>query len=327
MTIGLQSDLQIYNALFNGAMYESVAQNLDALNANSAGTILLGNEFLKGNYAQTSFWKALTTPVTRRDMASVSAVTDKAASQAEVVSVKILKKFGPFAHAIGALKQVGTTPAAWFEMMGGQYGKTKTEEQLNMAFNALVAALEAQTAIVYDATGTSATSLTHGNLVEGMALFGDRSSSIKAWVMHSKPYFDLVGNAISDKITNVADVVIYGGGPGTFNKPVIVSDSSYLIDSSTSTSEYYVLGLTEGAAQLTQSAEDTIANVDEVTGLEQLAVRSQAEFAYNLSIKGFEWDSDIGSSNPTAATVGTGSNWDKVVTSDKDLAGIMIKVL
>jgi len=327
MTIGLQSDLQIYNALFNGAMYEAVAQNLDALNANSAGTILLGNEFLKGDYARTSFTKILTTPVTRRDMTSVAVVTDKAASQAEVVSVKILKKFGPFAHAIGALKQIGMTNEDWFKMMGDQYGKTKTEEQLNMALNALVAALEAQTSIVYDATSTSATSLTHGNLVEGMALFGDRASSIKAWVMHSKPFFDLVGNAISDKIANVADAVIYGALPGTFNKPVIVTDSSYLIDSSASTSEYYVLGLTEGAAQLTQSAADTVANVDNVTGLEQLAIRSQAEFAYNLSIKGFEWDSDSGSSNPTAATVGTGSNWDKVVTSDKDLAGIMIKVL
>ena len=327
MAIGKQSDLTVYDVLFNGSMYERIAQNIVGFNAASAGCLVLNDETLRGQYKKTSFWSALSGAVTRRDLTSVATASDSAATQSELISVKIDRKFGPYAHAIGALKSIDASVEEWFEMMGGQYADWKLDDQLNQTLNALVAAITVQTAVCYDATTTSSTGLTHNNLVSGMALFGDKASKVKCWVMHSKPFYDLVGDAISGKVTNVADVVIYGGGPGTLGKPVLVTDSSYLTDTSTSTTAYHVLGLVEGAAVATQSAADTIANIAQVTGLEQISCRSQAEFDYNLALKGFTWDATNGGANPTSAAIGTGTNWDMVATANKDLAGVLIKVV
>jgi hypothetical protein len=65
--------------------------------------------------------------------------------------------------------------------------------------------------------------------------------------------------------------------------------------------------------------------VDDVTGLEVLMTRLQGEFAYNLGVKGFKYDTANGGTNPNATAVGTGSNWDKAATYDKALAGVVIK--
>ena len=65
--------------------------------------------------------------------------------------------------------------------------------------------------------------------------------------------------------------------------------------------------------------------LDEVTGLENLVVRLQGEFAYNLGVKGFKWDTANGGANPSDAAVGTGTNWDAAVSSYKDYAGIVIQ--
>jgi hypothetical protein len=56
-----------------------------------------------------------------------------------------------------------------------------------------------------------------------------------------------------------------------------------------------------------------------------LVVRVQAEYAYSLGIKGFKYDVANGGANPDATAVGTASNWDKVATDKKDLAGVILK--
>lgn len=43
--------------------------------------------------------------------------------------------------------------------------------------------------------------------------------------MDSATYFDMVDQAISEKIYEEAGVVIYGGQPGAMGKPVLVADT------------------------------------------------------------------------------------------------------
>jgi hypothetical protein len=42
-------------------------------------------------------------------------------------------------------------------------------------------------------------------------------------------------------------------------------------------------------------------------------------------VKGYRWDVTNGGANPDDSSLGTGSNWDRAATSDKDLAGVVLK--
>jgi hypothetical protein len=128
--------------------------------------------------------------------------------------------------------------------------------------------------------------------------------------MHSKPWFDLMEGQVSDKVTNISDVIVYGGSPGTLGRPVIVTDSPYLVNYQTVTSgpagdNYIVLGLTEDAVVMNQSEEESILS-DVLLGKENIIMQYQGEYAYNIRVKGFSFGN---TANPTAANLGTKGNW------------------
>jgi hypothetical protein len=123
-------------------------------------------------------------------------------------------------------------------------------------------------------------------------------------------------------VVNVADRVIYEASPVTLNRPVIVSDISSLINEvSGSTTTYNVLGLTTNGVVVTESEQSEVIS-EVVTGLENLVLRLQGEYAVNVGCKGYKWDTTGGGVNPTTASLGTTTNWDQVMTSIKDLAGV-----
>jgi hypothetical protein len=82
----------------------------------------------------------------------------------------------------------------------------------------------------------------------------------------------------------------------------------------------------ESAAVLEDSEEEML-YTDVITGKENIITRLQGEFAYNMNLKGFAWDVANGGVNPDDTALGTGSNWDSVMDSDKDLAGFAIRTL
>jgi hypothetical protein len=53
-------------------------------------------------------------------------------------------------------------------------------------------------------------------------------------------------------------------------------------------------------------------------------VRLQGEYAFNLRVKGFAWDTANGGVNPTDGAVGTDDNWDLIATETKALAGVYL---
>ena len=242
--------------------------------------------------------------------------------------VKLNRKIGPVANTFDSFKKIEQNPQALSFMLGQQIGQAVSIEMINTALGALSAALSGVAGLTHDAsgaTGADGPKITHTNLVTAMAQMGDRSNRLIAWVMHSKNYFDLVKQAIADKIFEVAGVTIYSGNVATFNRPVVVIDSDSLVISGT-TDEYAVLGLVENAAVISESEERDIVS-DVVTGLENLVIRVQGEYAYNLGLKGFAWDVTNGGANPAAAAITTATNWDKASTDDKSLAGVRLVVL
>jgi hypothetical protein len=149
------------------------------------------------------------------------------------------------------------------------------------------------------------------------------------WVMHSKPFYDLVKNQIGLNIDGISNFNIATATPVTLNRPVLITDSASLVSAAQGSPEetqYTTLGLVADGAILEDSEEESLMG-DLITGKENLVVRLQGEFAYNVKLKGFAWDVANGGVNPTNATIATGSNWDSVMDNNKDLAGFAIQSL
>lgn len=336
MAIGKASDFQIYQAQFHTGATEVMMQEAQVFNEASNGTILLSTMMHKGEYIQEAFYQELSNLVTRRDTSSVASATDIAMNMAENVSVKLNRKIGPVAQTLDAFRKISSDPEEMSYILGQQWGKAMLLEQVNTSLGAAVAAFGQDLVAGTGASGNtgavgttnSATdTMVHKGLVNGMAEFGDAGKRVQAFVMHSKVYYDLMKQSIDDAITDVAGVTIQKGTIATLGRPVIVTDSDAFISSLTGGAsawdEYFTLALTPGAIQLEESEERQIVS-DLITGLENLVLRYQGEYAYTLDLKGYAWDITNGGSNPTEATLTTATNWDKVASDDKSLGGSRI---
>jgi hypothetical protein len=324
MAASLDSDMKVYDNYAAGRTNELLAQFGDVFNGASNGAIKLSTKTAKGNYAYESFFANLgATLASRRDNTSVSAQTDTALTQGEHVMVKLSRKINTVATTRDAwLKAFGSISQAEFsDVLGEQVANIMQLEMVNTVLLACRAALKQQsTSYVTDA---SLGSMTTNMLVSMLEAMGDRANRIVCWVMHSSAYYDLVRNQIGANITNISDFNIATASPVTLNRPVIITDSSALVTqiNSPDLNNYFTLGLTAGAIEVENSEEQYI-TFQEITGLENLIIRMQGEYAYTVGLKGFKYDVTSGGANPDATAVALGTNWDTHYTSVKDRAGI-----
>jgi arsenate reductase-like glutaredoxin family protein len=316
MATGKASDFKIYNDQFFGGLIEQLAQSLSPLG--SVG-IRMRAKMIKGDYELQSLIKKLSGVISRRDTTSVAAATDLAVTMDESISVKLNRKIGPVAQTLDAWKKAALPFEADWDASG--------MKGFSMLNNALVAArvfLEnansGSNLHTIAANGTMTTSA----LVTGLSKMGDQANRVKAWVMHSKVYFDTLNYQINpaNNGSDQAFQAIQLASPATLNRPVYVTDSSSLLVAGTP-DLYRTIGLVDGGIDLTNSEEQTVIT-DLVTGLENIVARLQGEFAYNLGIMGAKWDITNGGANPSSGALSTATNWDQYCTSMKDSAGVVI---
>lgn len=322
MAIGKASDFKIYDDRVAAGFVETLVQTTDAFNAASQNSIRMVTKRLPGHYEQQSFFQNIGSLITRRDITAVTAVTDLALTQEEFVSVKLNRKIGPVAQTLDAFRKKGLAAGegSLSFLIGSQVAKAVAVDQLNTGISAAAAALAAQATNYHDGTaGTMTTTM----LVNALAKMGDSADRIVCWVMHSKAYYDLVKEQIASNILGVSGIVVAKASPVSLNRPILVTDSASLFNATPTPDQYTTLGLTVDGVRLEDSEEETLETAI-VTGLENLVVRLQGEYAYNLHVKGFKWDVTNGGANPSSAAVATGSNWDLAVASYKDLGGVAL---
>lgn len=329
MAIGKASDFKVYQEYLHLRVNELLTQNGNAFNAASNGAMRLTTQSILGDYQYKSFFQNLGSGLaTRRDTTSTATQTDTPMTQAELISVKLNRKLIPVTQTRDSFRKIfgRFTETEFTGLLAEQAANAMQLEMLNTAIAALAAAMKNQaTSFV---TESSLGSISTNTLVSGLAAFGDQAQRIVCWIMHSKPFYDLVKSQIAANITGISNFAVAQASPVTLNRPVIVTDSSALIANlnSPDVNDYYTLGLVADAAVVENSEEQEVV-VQDVTGIENLAVRIQGEYAYNLSLKGFQWDVQNGGANPTAGSLATGSNWDVSFTSVKDRSGVQIMTL
>jgi hypothetical protein len=320
MAIGKASDFVIYQEEFFGGMSETLTQETEIFNSASNNCIRLVPAALKGDYNKESFITSIGNLVTPRDTTSIADATQLIASQLEYIGVKVARKIGPVANTLDSWRKIGADASEMSFLLGQQWGKAVAVDYVDVACGAAANALENVAALKHDGT---AGVISHASLNSALAKFGDAANNIDCLVMHSKVYFDLIDASITANVFGVGGVSIVEGTVATFGRPVIITDSSGLIDTSGASDVYTTLGLVQNGIVIQESESREIVS-DTVTGLENLVMRIQGEYAFNLNIKGFQWDIANGAANPNAAALNLGTNWDQKAADVKSCAGVAL---
>lgn len=329
MAIGKASDFKIYNDQFFGGLVEQLQQDTTALRG--AGINVVARN-VRGDFDTRSFIKKITGLITRRDNTSVAAATDLAVPMDEIISVKLNRKIGPVAQTVDAWKKAAlpftadwdpTGQQGFSRYLGAMIAKDIEADMLDTALLSVRTFLEAANTNSNRFTIAANGTITSDALVSTLAKMGDGAQRVRAWVMHSKVYFNLLQYQIApaNNGSDVAFGTMQAATPMSLNRPVFVTDSASLLVAGTP-DLYRTIGLVEDAVEVTTSEEQTVVT-DLVTGLENIVSRLQGEFAYNVGVKGAKWDTANGGVNPNAAAIATATNWDQTATSNKDFAGVV----
>lgn len=309
----VNSDLIIYEDQAQTAYLERVQDVLEVFNAASRGTVILDSESIEGDLRRRAFYK-IGGSLAHRDVNSVTPVSTTKIGADEMIGVKTPWKYGPYATTEEAFKRRARSPEEFSQLIGMDMADAFLEYAIAAAFDSLAAAIGTNAAMVAQANIANDG---HKALTKGLRKFGDRSNRVAVFAMHSSVYFDIVDQAIADKIFEEAGVVVYGGAPGTMGKPTLVSDQ---ID------DGLIFGLQAGAARITESQPPGVRSYP-INDEENLALGYRAEGAFNVELLGYSWDADSSApANPNLTQLGTGGNWKKYATSNKATAGVLIDV-
>lgn len=310
MATTLNSDMVIYNDLAQTAYLERIQEVFEVFNASSQGAILLDSELVEGDFKKRAFYK-IGGAIAHRDVNSTAAVTAAKIAAGEMVGVKIPFKYGPYETTEEAFKRRARSVEEFSQLVGQDYADAVMQGRLSYATAALKAAIAANANM-----SVAGEFSVDGKILLTKALrrFGDRFNRVSMWLMDSTSYFDIVDNAIAEKIYEEAGTVIYGGQPGTMGRPVLVTDE---------TPANSVFGLQQGSVVISESQAPGFRSYP-VNNQENLVMGFRAEGTFNLELMGYSWNDSVGGANPDLSAIGTGANWTKYATSDKNTAGVLI---
>ncbi|OOF48209.1 hypothetical protein BKK54_11130 [Rodentibacter genomosp. 1] len=310
-------DLQVFNKQTQVALTETVDQDIEKFNEASGGTIVLQNAPVEGDFDIRASFKAVAGLVRRRNAYGQGTVEAKRLEQLLNVAVKVAAGTPPLEYEPQQYHWILKNPELAAITIGQQLAKARLADMLNTAVLGGVAAIGGNTKTVLD---DKAQAPTFRTLNKGAALFGDRSGSLKAWVMHSTTLHSLFENALTntERLFNYDNINVVRD---PFGRVFVVTDSPALVNADGS---YNTLGLVENAILVGGNNDFNSVILPKVGG-ENIGATYQAEWTYNLGILGYKWDMTAGGKSPNDTALGTSTNWEKSATFDKDTAGVLVK--
>lgn len=316
----------VFNRFLETTFVEMLRENIKLFNAASNGALQLfyGGDN-KGDWNTTSMFQPLSNLVRRRDPYGTGAISTVTPSQKSFSDVRVASGTPVYEWTYAQFDWIKMNPAEAGVLWGKQLAEDVFKDYLDVMLGSLYAALSNDAATnILDQTSASPDTLDYKKLALGQQLFGDQMSDIVIWILHSKPMTDLWINAL----TNTEQLFNYGGVAvmnDPFGRRFLITDNSNFVNTTPNPDVYRVFGLTRGAASVTQNAD--LRQVDQPKlGQENLIQQYQAEWSFNLRLKGYGWDQGAGGHAPTNAALKINTNWDKYVVSHKDLPGVVIEV-
>lgn len=316
------TNMQVFNQYLMEQTSEELAQMVEQFNTASNGTLVLNNQGFDGDFFERSFYSALYAAQRRVDRyAANSSAAATALAQLRESAVKVAGGFGPIEFEPAQMTWMQTNEAEAITVISGQLAGAIMKDQLNTCIAALCAAIGNNAACTSDISGATAPggALTQDALNNTHALFGDMSQALIAQVMNGAAYHKLIGRNLVNaselfSANNVTVVDILG-------KSVVVTDAPALYVAGIP-NKLRVLSLVSGAATVMDGSQ-VVVNTETKNGSQRIVTTMQADYDFGIGIKGYTWDTTNGGKSPTDADIGTGTNWDKVVTDNKHTAGVL----
>ena len=287
--------------------------------------MLLSSAAHQGDFSQTAFFaKIAGGTVRRRNAYGSGPIAEKTLSQEEDVSVKIAAGTPPIRIDRGQFNWIQQNPEVAGVILGQQLAVDNMADMLNTGLGAAYSALASEADVITNVAAApgAAGLVSWQNLNNAQAKFGDRSARIGVWLMHSTPMHSLYGQNLG----NTERLFTYGTVNvlrDPFGKLLVMTDSPQLVTIG-APNVYSVLGLTPGALVIGVN-NDFDANEETKNGDENLVRTYQAEWSYNIGVKGFAWDKATGGKSPNDAALFTSANWNRIMTDKKDLAGVLLR--
>lgn len=319
------SDLAVFNEEVYSTFTEVLDQQVELFNGATSGAIVLQGSAHQGDYSETAFFaKVAGGLVRRRNAYGSGAVAEKSLAHLIDRSVKVASGSPPVRLDPGQFKWIQQNPEVAAAAMGQQLAKDAMADFLNTALSATAAAYQTQAAIVTDASGGTggAEKMSLENMITAAGKLGDRQNSLVCWVMHSKPVTDfyLKQATNAERLFMFGDLLVDRDSRGRI---IVQTDAPGLVVAGTP-NEYLSLGLQPGSIYVGAN-NDFTDNFENKNGDENIIRTYQAEWSFNLGVNGFAWDKANGSHSPADAALFTGTNWDKIVTSIKDIGGVLLR--
>lgn len=313
------SDLAVFSEYVYLSQTEVLRQKIELFNAATRGAIVLQSAAHVGDFSDAASWAKIAGLVRRRNAYGSGAVSAKDLTMLVDTMVKVAAGTPPVNMPPSMFEWIQKNPEEGGAVVGKQLAVDTLADMLNTAILAVVAALSGVAANVSSQTGAVANA---GVFNSAQAKFGDAYQDLVCWVMHSKPLFDIFGAAF----TNTEGLFTFGSvavRTDPFGRTFVVTDSPALFNATPNPDQYNTLGLVPGAVRVEQNGDFTD-NFETTNGDENIQRTYQAEWSYELGVKGFAWDKSNGGKSPNDAALGTSSNWDRFATSNKDLAGVLL---
>lgn len=324
MPVGTRNDFANFDLTVNTLISEELERMAAEVFTASNGAIRLLSRNTIGDYERESSFKLGLDIVRDRDDTSVSATeADKVEQRVDIRPVT--KRAVKLENTEDSFLTNGYTLEQMQLVMAEQWAQVKPADMLDSALASTIAAMTSNTAAI----GTvEAGGITHRALNRSLRSFGDKASSIAAWVMHSQSYFDLFETVLNDTPGRISfqttDMAIREGSIGTLGKPVVVVDSPALITPGDGAPDQLsVMGLVPNATMVYENAMDNIL-VDRAAVSNNITRQFVVNSEYALGVKGYGWNIAAGGRNPNRGTLGAAANWEKVATQDKSTAGVLL---
>ena len=319
--------LYISNEIEEIAMMEENPQELMIFNENSRNAIMMATDYVKG-FSQSKNYFGGNKGSYRRDAAA--ALVSNSLDRLQETSPK-LNRASTYAETVSNIVKMGYSVDEYSRMIAQAHSTDQLEDYVNLAVGVSANVISGDTGLTKDITGETVSTMNYASLNQAKAIFGDKAPRLGTVLMHSKPFYDLVGDGIGAanstefelfSLTTVTDIPQYPG------LAFVITDAPDLViaDKGGSGVDGYISLILQPMAIIASESEPTLLNVDEANKVNsELAPESHFQYTPKLTIKGFSFTGGI--DNPTEAQVKTAGNWTKIATNDKLTAGVALITL
>lgn len=301
----------LHNEEYESGYLEGVQENLAITSQAGFSGINITSEMVKGDLEKDTIFTG-DVSFNHRDPTATTSRGSERFGMDEHVGVKVSYNTPKQIIPQADLARSGFSNEAYSNILGRNVAQNEFKFVLNASLKALKTAMSSVTAISLERD-----QFTKTDLSAALRPLKDNAESAAGFVAARSLQFDMLDEAITKNRFGESGVV-YGGGLGTLNLPMLATALDALDDGT----NRWLMTLFQNAMtiKLNSNAPSIVIrqNDDTVNHYQTWSL----DGAFNLSLKGFSYSGTSG--NVTAALLTSGANWAKQ-GSDENLAGSIIK--